>query len=93
VAEALKERNMPEKKIILPWSTLKRDNEVKEYLRNNEYLPLPLAMGMLGPVDQRILNALQYRDSIRMQCRCLENGLQLADVTMNPPPSKYYEDG
>jgi hypothetical protein len=45
VAEALKARNMPEKKFLLPWSTLKRDDEAREYLKGNKDLPLPPQTG------------------------------------------------
>jgi hypothetical protein len=93
VAEALKAQNMPEKKILLSWSTLKRDNEVREYLRNNEDLPLPPVKGLLGLGNPRILNEPQYRDSIRVQYRCHENGLQFFAVTMRFPPSKHDDEG
>jgi hypothetical protein len=45
VAEALKARNMPEKKFLLPWSTLERDDEAREYLKGNKDLPLPPQTG------------------------------------------------
>jgi hypothetical protein len=93
VAEALKARNMPEKKFILSWYTRKRDEEVKEYLKNNKDLPLPPLMGTIGLGDPRILNEPQYRDSIRIQCRCHENGLQLSAATLKFPPSKYDDEG
>lgn len=93
VAEALKARNMSEKKFLLSWSTLKRDHEVKEYLKNNKDLPLPPMTGMPGLGDPRVLDALQYRDSIRFQCRCLENGLQFFAVKMRFPPSKHDDEG
>lgn len=85
VAEALKVGRFSEKKIILSWSLLKRDDEAREYLENNKGLPLPPLTGMLGLGDPRILDSLQYRDSLRVQCRCHENGLQLAAVKMSFP--------
>ena len=49
--------------------------------------------GMLGLGAPRILYTTQYRDSIRVQYRCHENGLQLFAVKMHFPPSKIDDEG
>jgi len=92
VAEALKARNLSEKKILLSWSTPKKDNKVNEYLENNLELPFPAKTSIVGIGDPRILDCRQYRDSLRVQYRCHETGLQLRTATMTFPPTKFDKD-
>ena len=92
VAEALEAGNMSEKKFILSWTTSKKDEEVREYIKNNSELPFPAKTGIVGLGDPRILDCEQYRDSLRLQFRCHETGLQLKTATMVFPPTKPDED-
>jgi hypothetical protein len=66
VAETLKAKRMAEKKIILSWATARKDDEAHEYIKANYQLPFPPLTGVIGLGDPRVLDHLQYRDSLRI---------------------------
>jgi hypothetical protein len=84
----------PAKRVfMLEWVIYEKDHKLKQYLEANPHLPFPDKTGIRGIGDPRCLDEHQYRDSIRQQLRCAENGLQLRAVSMRFPETRPDRDG
>jgi hypothetical protein len=84
----------PAKRVfMLEWVVHGKDHKLKHYLEANPHLPFPDKAGIRGIGDPRCLDEHQYRDRIRQQLRCAENGLQSRAVSMHFPETRPDRDG
>jgi hypothetical protein len=84
----------PAKRVfMLGWVVHEKEHNLTQYLEAKPHLPFPDKTGIRGIGDPRCLDEHQYRDSIRQQLRCAENGLQLRAVSMRFPETRPDRDG
>jgi hypothetical protein len=79
----------PAKRVfILEWVIPRKNHELKQYFEANPHLPFLDKKGVRGVGDPHVLDPKQYRDSVRRQYQCDENGLQLQAITMTFPETR-----